>query len=217
MADIDNNNENQSHSDEDRLVKQVGRHLKEVHEKGLLEMENELVALLIHSQQNYLSCFLHHLIKYWVISLLDASPLRLSAYHYLDNRLDVNARQLSALDDSNANLVNEWRVMEKHHRIIYPTVAIQRTRTCISCGLLGKDLGWLLAPLLLFLSPPWVLLDGGERLGVWAAGDSWPGGPWGPTMTMECPSSAPWSSTGSSIIILSVSSSPKVSRDITLI
>lgn len=35
-------------------------------------------------------------------------------------------------------------------------------------------------------------------------------------MTMECPSSAPWSSAGSSIIMLSVSSSPKVSREITV-
>lgn len=87
--------------------------------------------------------------------------------------------------------------------------------TCKSCGLLGSGLGWLLAPLLRFLSPPWVLWDGGERLGVWAVGDSWPEGPWGPTMTMERPSSGPWSSVGSSIIILSVSSSPKVSREIT--
>lgn len=36
-------------------------------------------------------------------------------------------------------------------------------------------------------------------------------------MTMECPSSAPWSSAGSSIIMLSVSSSPKVSREITVV
>ena len=34
-------------------------------------------------------------------------------------------------------------------------------------------------------------------------------------MTMERPSSGPWSSVGSSIIILSVSSSPRVSREIT--
>lgn len=87
--------------------------------------------------------------------------------------------------------------------------------TWMSCGLLGRGLGWLLAPLLLFLSPPWVLYDGGERLGVWAAGDSWPWFPWVPTITMERPSSGPWSSVGSSIIILSVSSSPRVSREIT--
>lgn len=118
-----------------------------------------------------------------------------------------------------------WCVMDKRGRMAHTAASrrshlwviavVQRTHTCMSCGLLGKVLGWLLAPLLLFLSPPWVLLDGGERLGVWAAGDSWPEGPCGPTMTMECPSSAPWSSTGSSMIMLSVSSSPKVSREIT--
>lgn len=31
---------NQSHSDEDRLIKQVGWRLEEVQEKGLLETEN---------------------------------------------------------------------------------------------------------------------------------------------------------------------------------
>lgn len=65
-------------------------------------------ALLMPSQLHYFEpFFLLHLVKCWIISLPDASPLRLSSHHYFDHRLDVNAWQLSALDDSNANLVNK--------------------------------------------------------------------------------------------------------------
>lgn len=88
--------------------------------------EKLLSALQISSQLNYWSFFYSvlHLIKYRVISLPDTGPLRLSSYHYLDYRLDVNAWQLSALDDSNTNLVNKGRVVGKRFRIAYTTAAI---------------------------------------------------------------------------------------------
>lgn len=45
-----------------------------------------------------------YLIKDWVVAFSDAGPLGLPGYRYFDNRFDVDARQLSRLDDSNANL-----------------------------------------------------------------------------------------------------------------
>lgn len=45
-----------------------------------------------------------YLIKDRVVAFSDAGPLALPGYRYLDNRLDVDARQLSALDDPHTNL-----------------------------------------------------------------------------------------------------------------
>lgn len=40
VNNTDYTNEIRSHSDEDRFIEQVGWRLEEVHEKGLLEVEN---------------------------------------------------------------------------------------------------------------------------------------------------------------------------------
>lgn len=57
--------------------------------------------------QIILGISLLYLVKDRVVALSDAGPLRLPSYRYLDNRLDVYARQLSALDDPHTNLEQE--------------------------------------------------------------------------------------------------------------
>ena len=50
-----------------------------------------------------------HLIKHWVVPVSDAGPPRLPSDCHLDNRLDVDARQLSPLDDPHADLDTKTR------------------------------------------------------------------------------------------------------------
>lgn len=45
-----------------------------------------------------------YLIKDRVVAFSDAGPLGLPAYRYLDNGVDVDARQLSPLNDPHTNL-----------------------------------------------------------------------------------------------------------------
>lgn len=45
-----------------------------------------------------------YLVEHRVVALPDASPLGLPGYRYLDDRLDVDAWQLAALDDPHTNL-----------------------------------------------------------------------------------------------------------------
>lgn len=47
---------------------------------------------------------MHYLVKEWVISPSNSRPVGLSAYVHLNHWLDVVARQLAALDDTNTNL-----------------------------------------------------------------------------------------------------------------
>lgn len=45
-----------------------------------------------------------HLIKDWVVPLSDSGPLGLPGNCYLNNRFNVDARQLSSLNDPHTNL-----------------------------------------------------------------------------------------------------------------
>lgn len=97
-----------TYSDEDGFIKQVGGSLKEVQEKRLGKTHISVwlnIRVPASSEIPIIILWLEvHLIKDGVVAFSDAGPLSLSSNCYLDNRLDVYARQLSALNDTHADL-----------------------------------------------------------------------------------------------------------------
>lgn len=58
-----------------------------------------------------------HLIKPWIVSLPDASPLVLPRHCYPDNGFDVDAWKLSAFNDTHTNLNQDAEDTHKHSDI----------------------------------------------------------------------------------------------------
>lgn len=64
-----------------------------------------MLDVLLHLEFPSLLCwFKLHLVKDGIVAFSDAGSLRLSSNCYLDDRLDVYARQLSALNDTHTDL-----------------------------------------------------------------------------------------------------------------
>lgn len=55
-------------------------------------------------KQGTVKVMTHYLIKEWVVSPPNPSPVGVSTYVHLNHWFDVVARQLTALDDPNTNL-----------------------------------------------------------------------------------------------------------------
>lgn len=102
-----------TYSDEDGFIEQVRGSLKEVQEKRLRKAHFWLNVRIPASSGIPIIIILWfklHLIKEGVVAFSDAGSLRLSSNRYLDDRLDVYARQLSALNDTYTNLDKKWNL-----------------------------------------------------------------------------------------------------------
>ncbi len=87
-----------------------------------------------------------YLIKVWVISFPDPSPVCLSTHMHFDHRFDVISRQLTSLNHPHTDLWQKWhfKMTNKHKQsafkietILYLMTAGQ-SRTWKSWGLLAK-------------------------------------------------------------------------------